>query len=48
MSQKNPKSQSVRDQQKRHKESRDEVGDAQLTRCEPGIIGLVERVQEIS
>jgi hypothetical protein len=37
----------VCDQQKRNNENRNEVGDAQLARHEPGIIGLVERIQEI-
>jgi hypothetical protein len=44
MLQKNPEGQSMRDQQQRHTESRNEVGSTQLARQEPGIIGLVKRV----
>ena len=47
MLQKNPKNQSVRDQQQRHNESRNEVGGSQLPCQEPGVVGLVESVQEI-
>ena len=47
MLQKNPESESVSDQQERHDESWNEVHDAQLARHEPGVIGLVERIQEI-
>jgi hypothetical protein len=47
MLQKNPEDESVRDQQKGYNQSRNEVGRAQLSRHEPGIIGLIERVQEI-
>ena len=47
MLQKNPESQSVRNQQQRHNESWNEVGDTQLARHESGVIGLIERIQKI-
>jgi hypothetical protein len=47
MLQKNPESESVRDQQKGHDESRNEVGGSQLPRHEPGVIGLVKSIEEI-
>jgi hypothetical protein len=47
MLQKNPESESVRDQQQGHDKSRNEVGGSQLPRHEPGVIGLVEGVEEI-
>ena len=47
MSQKNPESESVRDQQQGHDESRNEVGGCQLPRHDAGVIGLVESVEEI-
>jgi hypothetical protein len=37
----------MRDQQYRRNESGNEVGVPQLPRQEPGVIGLVESVQEI-
>lgn len=45
--QENTESESVRDQQQRNKESRDEVSSLQLPRQEPRVIGLVESVQQI-
>ncbi len=45
--QKNPESESVRDQQQRHNKSRNEVGGSQLPWQEPGVIGLVESIEEI-
>src|SRR5258708_4679172 len=47
MLQKNPEGEAVGDQQERHNERRNEVGGSQLPRHEPGVIGLVERVQKI-
>ena len=47
MLQKNPESDSVRDQQQGHDESWNEVGSCQLPRQEPGVIGLVKGVQKI-
>jgi hypothetical protein len=47
MLQQNAESESVRDEQERHNESRYEVGGSQLPRQEPSVIGLVESVQEI-
>jgi hypothetical protein len=47
MLQENPERESVRDQQQRNDESRNEVGGSQLPRCEPGAIGLIESVDEI-
>ena len=47
MLQKNPEGESVRDEQKRHNESRNEVGGSQLPRQQSGMIGLVEGVQNI-
>ena len=47
MLQKNPENESVRDQQQRHDQSRNEVCGSQLPRQQPGVIGLVERVEQI-
>jgi len=47
MLQKNPESESVRDQQQGHDESRKEECGSQLPRHEPGVIGLVESVEDI-
>src|SRR5262245_13188804 len=47
MSQKNPETESVRDQQQGHDESRNEIGRTKLARREPGVIGLVEGIEEI-
>ena len=44
---KNPEEESVRDEQQRYNESRNEVGGAQLARHEPGMIGLIERIQDV-
>src|SRR5215471_18529872 len=44
---KNPETESVRDQQQGHDESRNEIGGTQLSRHEPGVIGLVESIEEI-
>ena len=44
MLQKNPESESVRNQQQRHNDSRNEVSRSQLPGQEPGMIGLVESV----
>jgi hypothetical protein len=45
--QENPESEPVRDQQQGHDESRNEIGGTQLSRHEPGVIGLVESIEEI-
>ena len=47
MLQKNPESKSMRDQKQGHNESRNEVSRSQLPCQEPGVIGLVESVQEV-
>ena len=47
MSQQNPETESVRDQQEGHDESRNEIGRTKLARREPGVIGLVESIEEI-
>jgi hypothetical protein len=47
MLQENPERESVRDQQQGHDESRNEVGGSQLPRQDPGVIGLVESIEEI-
>ena len=47
MLQKNPESDSVRNQQQRYNESWNEVRGAQLPRQEPGVIGFVKSVQQI-
>ena len=47
MLQKNSENQSVRDQQERHHESRNEIGGSQLPRLQPVGIALVEGVQQI-
>jgi hypothetical protein len=47
MLQKNPKSESVRNQQQRHNRSWNEVRGSQPPRQESGVIGLVESVQQI-
>jgi len=44
---KNPETDSVRDQQQGHDEGRNEIGGTQLSRHEPGVIGLVESIEEI-
>src|SRR5215471_17806686 len=44
---KNPETESVRDQQQGHDESRNEIGGTQLPRHEPGVIGLIESIEEI-
>src|SRR5215471_5460066 len=45
--QKNSESEPVRDQQQGHDESRNEIGRAKLARRDPGVIGLVESIEEI-
>src|SRR6185437_5179924 len=45
--QKNSKSDSVRDQQQGHDKSWKEVGRSQLSRQQPGVIGLVKRIKEV-
>ena len=47
MLQKDPESESVRDEQQRYNEGRNEVGGSQLPCKEPCLIGLVEGVEEI-
>ena len=44
---KNPETESVRDQQQGHDESRDEISGTQLARHETGVIGLVESIEQI-
>jgi hypothetical protein len=44
MLQKDPESESVRDEQQRYNEGRNEVGGSQLPRQQPGMIGLVESI----
>ena len=44
---KNSESEPVRDQQQGHDESRNEIGGTKLARREPGVIGLVEGIEEI-
>ena len=44
MSQKNPESKAMRNQQQRHNDSRNEVSRSQLPRQQPGMIGLVESI----
>ena len=46
-SQQNPERESVRDQQQWYEHSRNEIGGAQLSRVQPGIIRLVESIQKI-
>jgi hypothetical protein len=45
--QKNAERKPVREQQKRHNESWNEVGGSQLPRCKTRVSGLVESVQQI-
>jgi hypothetical protein len=47
MLQKNAESESVRNQQQRHYQSREEECGSQLPRQQSGVIGLVESVEEI-
>jgi hypothetical protein len=47
MLQQNPEDEHMRDQQRRHKQSRNEIGGAQLPRLHPVGIALVESPQEI-
>jgi hypothetical protein len=47
MLQENPESESVRDQQQGHDESRNEVGGSQVPRQESGVICLIESIEEI-
>jgi len=47
MLQKNSETESVRDQQQGHDESRNEIGGTQLPRHEPGVIRLVESIEKI-
>ena len=47
MLQKNSESESVRNQQQRYYQSRKEECGSQLPRQEPGVIGLVESVQDV-
>ena len=44
MLQKNPESKTMRNQQQRHNDSRNEVSRSQLPRQQPGMIGLVESI----
>src|SRR5260370_33577053 len=47
MLQKNPETESVRNQQEGHDESRNEICGTKLSRHEPGVICLVESIEEI-
>lgn len=47
MLQKNPEDEYVRDQQQGHNQSRNEISGSQLPGQKPGVIALVESVQEI-
>lgn len=45
--QKNPETESVRDEKQGHDESRNEIGGTQLPGDESGMIGLIEGVEKI-
>jgi len=47
MLQENSETESVRDQQQGHYDGRNEIGGTQLSRRKPGVISLVESVEEI-